>query len=116
MTNYLINMYQPIGPIPPPDVLDRVMADLAVINDEIRERGQWVFSGALHPPLSSTVVRAKDGQTLMTDGPFAEVTEHIGGFWVVDAPDLDAALGWATRITGVTTLPTEVRPFSFVRL
>jgi hypothetical protein len=70
-----------------------------------------VFAGGLHPPSTATVVRSRDGQVLMTDGPYAEGKEHIGGFTIVRAPDLDAALAWAAKLTQATTLPIEVRPF-----
>ena len=111
MTQYLLNMYQPDGVVPPAEFLAKVMKDLGAINDEIRAAGNWVFSGGLHPASTATVVSHKDGDTLLTDGPYAEGKEHIGGFWIVDAPDLDAALGWADKIVRVTTLPIEVRPF-----
>jgi len=111
MTQYLLNMYQPDGVVPPAEFLEKVMAELGRINDDIRAAGGWVFSGGLHPAESSTVVSHRDGRTVTTDGPYAEGKEHIGGFWIVEAPDLDAALRWADRIVGVTTLPIEVRPF-----
>ena len=115
MTRYLISLIQPVGEIPPPDVLDTVMADLDVVNKEIQAAGEWVFTGGLHQPDASTVVRLDAGEVLTTDGPYAESREFVGGLWIVDSPDLDAALGWAARITGATTLPTEVRPFQFAR-
>ncbi len=111
MKQYLLSMYQPEGPIPPPEVLAKVMRDLDVINQEIKAAGSWVFSGGLHPASTATVVRYSDAELLTTDGPFAEGKEHIGGFWIINAEDLDAALGWSRRITQVTTLPIEVRPF-----
>ena len=111
MTRYLLSVIQPDGPAPEPEVLDKVMADLEVLNAELRAAGAWVFAGGLHPPSTATVVRSRDGQVLMTDGPYAEGKEHIGGFTIVDAPDLDAALGWAARLAEATTLPIEVRPF-----
>jgi hypothetical protein len=70
-----------------------------------------VFAGGLHPPSTATVVRVTDGEVLCTDGPFTEGKEHIGGFTVVRAPDLDAALAWGRRLAEATTLPIEVRPF-----
>ena len=111
MTRYLLSVYQPDGPVPEPEVLDKVMADLEVLNAEMRAAGAWVFAGGLHPASTATVVRSKDGQVLMTDGPYAEGKEHVGGFTIVDAPDLDAALDWAARLAEATTLPIEVRPF-----
>jgi hypothetical protein len=111
MKQYLLSMYQPQGPIPPPEVLARVMRDLDAINQEIKDAGGWVFSGGLHPPEAATVIRHADGDVLTTDGPFVEGKEHLGGFWIVEAPDLDAAMAWGRRIVEVTALPIEVRPF-----
>ena len=111
MTMYLLSIYQPDGDPPPPDVLARVMADVDVINRELRATGSWVFAGGLHPPTTATVVRVRDGDVLMTDGPFVEGKEHIGGFTIIEAPDLDAALEWGRRLAKATTLPVEVRPF-----
>ena len=70
-----------------------------------------VFNGALHAPSSATVVRVKEGETLITDGPFTEGKEHIGGFMIIKAPDLDGALGWAKKMAKAIPLPIEVRPF-----
>ncbi|MFI5606689.1 YciI family protein [Amycolatopsis sp. NPDC051903] len=111
MKQYLLSVYQPDGPTPPADVLARISGELEALNAELRAAGAWVFAGGLHAAASATVVRAKDGDVLMTDGPFTEGKEHLGGFTVVRAPDLDVALGWAGRIAAITTLPVEVRPF-----
>jgi hypothetical protein len=111
MPQYLLSVYQPDGPTPPPETMDRIMADLDALNQEMRAAGAWVFSGGLHPPSTATVVRVQGGQTLTTDGPFAEGKEHVGGFTIVQAPDLDAALEWGRRLAAATTLPIEVRPF-----
>jgi len=111
MPQYLLSFYQPEGPIPPKDVLDRVMRELDVVNREMKAAGAWVFSGGLHPPSTATVARFRDGEVLLTDGPFVEGKEYLGGITIVDAPDLDAALGWASKIARATTLPIEVRPF-----
>jgi hypothetical protein len=108
---YLLSVYQPDGPVPPPEVLGPIMDDLAVVRRELQASGSWVFSGGLHPPSTATVVRVKDGETLVTDGPFVEGKEHLGGFTVIRAPDLDAALEWGRRFAKATTLPIEVRPF-----
>jgi hypothetical protein len=70
-----------------------------------------VFAGGLHPASTATVVRLQDGKVLTTDGPFAESKEHIGGFSIIKAPDLDAALEWGRKLARATTLPIEVRPF-----
>jgi hypothetical protein len=111
VTRYLLSVYQPDGPVPEPEVLDRIMADLEALNTDLRAAGAWVFAAGLHPPSTATVVRSRDGEVLMTDGPYTEGKEHVGGFTVVDAPDLDAALGWAARLAEATSLPIEVRPF-----
>jgi len=111
MTQYLLSMYQPDGDPPPAVVLDRVMHDLGVLNEEMKAAGAFVFTNGLEPASTATVVRLRDEGLLMTDGPFVEGKEHLGGFWIIDAPDLDVALGWAGRITAASTLPIEVRPF-----
>jgi hypothetical protein len=111
MRQYLLTVYQPDGPPPPPEELERISADLDTLNAELREAGAWVFAGGLHPPSTATVIRVKDGDALVTDGPFAEGNEHVGGFTIVRAPDLDAALAWGRRLAEATTLPIEVRPF-----
>jgi hypothetical protein len=92
-------------------MLARVMKDLDAMNRELKSTGSWVFAGGLHPPSTATVIRVMDGDALMTDGPFVEGKEHIGGFTVIKAPDLDVALGWGRRLAQATTLPIEVRPF-----
>ena len=69
-----------------------------------------MFSGGLHPPSTATVVQERDGEMLMTDGPYVEGKEHIGGFTIISAPDLDSALEWGRKATLATTLPIEVRP------
>lgn len=111
MPQYLLSFYQPEGPVPPRDRLDAIMRDLDAVNREIKAAGSWVFAGGLHPPSTATVARYRDGEILMTDGPFVEGKEFLGGITIVDAPDLDAALGWASKIARATTLPIEVRPF-----
>ena len=111
MKMYLLSIYQPEGPVPPPERLAVIMNDIDVMNRELKAAGCWVFAGGLYPPSTATVVRVKDGDVLMTDGPFIEGKEHIGGFTVIKAPDLDAALEWGRRLAAATTLPIEVRPF-----
>jgi hypothetical protein len=81
------------------------------LNKEIQKAGAWVFAGGLHPSSTATVVRVKDGEVLTTDGPYAEGKEQIGGFWVIQAPDLDAALAWARKATVACGAPVELRPF-----
>ena len=110
MTLYMLSIYQPDTGTPPPEILEPIMRDLDVLNQEIKAAGAWVFSGGLHPPSTATVVRFRDGDVLMTDGPFAEGKEHLGGFCIIQAPDLDAALEWGRKMARATTLPIEVRP------
>jgi hypothetical protein len=110
MTRYLLSVYQPEGDPPPPDVLSQIMRDLDALNAEMQAAGAWVFAAGLHPSSTATVVRQHGGDVLMTDGPFAEGKEHIGGFTIIKAPDLDAALDWARKLARASTLPIEVRP------
>ncbi|WP_372665079.1 YciI family protein [Amycolatopsis kentuckyensis] len=113
MKQYLLSIYQPDGPTPPPDVLDGVVKKLDALNADLKAAGAWVFAGGLHPPSTATVLRADDGGTLVTDGPFTEGKEHLGGFTIITAPDLDAALAWGSRLAdAVAPLPVEVRPFA----
>jgi hypothetical protein len=111
MKQYLLSIYQPDGEAPPPEVLQKVMRGVTALIDETKAAGVWVFNGGLHSPSTATVVRLKDGDLLMTDGPYAEGKEHIGGFVIIKVPDLDSALGWASKLARVITLPIEVRPF-----
>lgn len=111
MKQYLLSIYQPDGEKPPPEFLEKVMRDVGALVDETKAAGVWVFNGGLHPPSTATVVRLKDGDVLTTDGPYTEGKEHVGGFLIIKAPDLDAALVWAEKTARVITLPIEVRPF-----
>jgi hypothetical protein len=111
MKQYLLSIYQPDGPPPAPQILEKVMRDVYALRQQMKEAGAWVFAGGLHPPSTATVMRLRDGEVLTTDGPFTEGKEHIGGFSIVKAPDLDAALEWGRKLARATTLPVEVRPF-----
>src|SRR2546430_2771562 len=111
MTHYMLSIYQPAGDPPPPEVLEPIMRDLEKVNQEMRAAGAWVFAAGLHDPSTATVLRAQEGEVLVTDGPFTEGKEHLGGFTIIEAPDLDAALHWAGRMTqAIGLLPIEVRP------
>lgn len=110
MKQYLLSVYQPDGDPPPPEVLGPIMRDVSAVQQEMQAAGVWVFSAGLNAASAATVVRVKDGESLISDGPFAEGKEHIGGFTIIQAPDLDAALAWARKLAGATTLPIEVRP------
>ncbi|MGS0686084.1 YciI family protein [Nakamurella sp. GG22] len=111
MKQYLLSVQQPDGDPPPPEVMGPMMRDLEELNNDIRAAGGWVFAGGLHPVGSATVVRSRNGEVVLTDGPYTEGKEHVGGISIVEAPDLDTVLGWAARMAAVTTLPIEVRPF-----
>lgn len=111
MKQYLLSVIQPDGGPPPAEFLEKVMRDVHALRQEMKAKGAWVFAGGLHPPSTATVVRHRDGDFLMTDGPFAEGKEHVGGFIVAKGPDLDAALEWGRKFARATTLPIEVRPF-----
>jgi len=111
MAHYLLSVYQPEGTPPPPEELEKVMRDVDAYNKELKAAGAWVFAGGLHAPSTATVMRLKDGDVLMTDGPFAEGKEYLGGLSIIQAPDLDAALEWGRKAAMATTLPIEVRPF-----
>ena len=118
MKQYLLSIYQPDGAPPPPDALRKVMDDLTAFIAETKSAGAWVFNGGLHPPSTATVLRFEQGEMLTTDGPFAEGKEHIGGFVVLKAHELDVAVDWARRLARILTLPgreaglaVEVRPF-----
>jgi hypothetical protein len=110
MNQYLLSIYQPDGAPPPPAVLQPIMKEVDAVRQEMKAAGAWVFAAGLHPPSTATVVRVQDGQLLTTDGPFAEGKEHIGGFSIIRAADLDAALEWGAKLARATTLPIEVRP------
>jgi len=111
VTKYLLSIIQPDGPTLPPAFLEKVMREMGQVMKELKDSGSWVFNGGLCPATSSTVVQVKESETIVTDGPYAEGKEHVGGFIVVQAADLDAALGWARKFARVITLPIEVRPF-----
>ncbi|GAA3345399.1 YciI family protein [Amorphoplanes nipponensis] len=112
MKTYLISIFQPDGPPPGPEVLEPMMHQLEALQQELKDTGAFVFAAPLCPPSTATVVRVSGADAVLTDGPFLESKEFLGGFTVVTAADLDAALKWAQRMAAVTTLPVEVRPFA----
>lgn len=112
MTQYMLSVFDVERPEDlPAEVVEKINADVDVVNNELRVAGAWVFAGGLHPADTATVVREKNGETVTTDGPYAETKEQVGGFWVIEAPDLDAALKWAEKATRACQGPIEVRPF-----
>ena len=109
MPQYLLSIYQPDGGTPDAETMARVIGDLHRLNEELRDSGSWVFTGGLHAASNATVVR---GDGMITDGPYVEGKEHVGGIYVITAPDLDVALRWGRKVAAATTLPIEVRPFN----
>jgi hypothetical protein len=114
MTHYLLSVHSVEGEAREP-MTDEEMAQshkqLGTLEQEMKSAGAWVYSGRLHGPDTATVVRVAGGEVVTTDGPFVESREHLGGFYIIQAADLDAALAWASRVTGVIRVPIEVLPF-----
>ena len=114
MTKYLLSVHSVEGEVGDPmteEEMRQFMERVGVLEQEMKSAGAWLFGGALHDVDTATVVRVSDGEVLTTDGPFAEAKEHLGGFYIIEAEDLDAALGWASRVTRAINAPIEVRPF-----
>ena len=111
MKRYLLSIQQPDGPPPPSLDMEEVVREVTGLEQEMKAEGVWVFSRGLHPPSTATVLRVQGDEVLMTDGPYTEGKEHVGGLSIIEAPDLDSALAWGRRLARATTLPIEVRPF-----
>lgn len=112
MKQYLLSVHMVDGTPPRSDAeTQTAYKETAELNDEMQAKGVWIFGGGLLPASSATVIRADGADLLVTDGPFTEAKEHIGGFWVIQATDLDEALQWAARATRACREPVEVRPF-----
>jgi hypothetical protein len=112
MTQYLIAVHVTEADYDtPPEEMAQAYADVARFNDEVQSAGAWVFGGGLHAPSTATVVDATGADVTVTDGPYAETKEQIGGFWIIEAADLDAALDWAKRASAACRAAVEVRPF-----
>ncbi len=115
MTQYLLSVYDnPDNPTPTDEEIQAAYKAVDVFNHKLQAEGVWIFAGGLHPVDTASVVRLVDGQTVTTDGPFIESKEHLGGFWVLDLPDLDAALAHAVEGSAACGNPVEVRPFQEV--
>jgi len=115
MTRYLLSTHSVEGEQREPMTDEQMRATyqrLTAIEEEMNASGAWVFSARLHGPDTATVVRVAGGEVLTTDGPFVESKEHLAGFYIVDAEDLDAALSWAAKVTEAIDRPIEVRPFA----
>lgn len=112
MKQYMLAVHSVQGaPMPSPEDMQRMFDQVDRVNTELQAAGAWVFGGGLLPAESATVVRAENGSTTMTDGPFAETKEQLGGFWVLRCADLDEALAWAAKCSEACMGPVEVRPF-----
>ena len=112
MTQYLLSVHMVEGePERAPEEMQAAFDAVDKFNADLQASGAWVFAGGLHPADTATVVTAKDGDVVTTDGPFAETKEQLGGFWVLEAPDLDAALALAAKAAAACMAPVEVRPF-----
>ncbi|MFP5377766.1 MAG: YciI family protein [Acidimicrobiia bacterium] len=112
MTQYLLAVHMVEGETPPSaEDMEQAYKDVDALNQRIQEAGAWVFGGGLHPASTATVVRSRDDEIVTTDGPFAETKEQLGGFWIIEVADLDAALDWAAKATRACRAPVEVRPF-----
>ena len=112
MKQYMLSVFYVDGQAAPePDVIERMIADVETFNQSLRDSGAWVFAGGLCTPDIATVVNATGSDVVITDGPFAESKEHVGGFWIVNVPDLDAAMELARQGSAACRGPVEVRPF-----
>ena len=112
MTQYLLSVHHDGDfPQPEPEVMQQMFAAVEAFNTELQDRGKWVFAGGLLPKDSAATVRYRDGSTLLTDGPWSETKEQLGGFWVIEAEDLDEALAIAERGARACQGDVEVRPF-----
>lgn len=115
MSQYLLSTYMVEGEVPggpaSPEEMQTFMQRVIALEAEMDESSTFVFGGALHGPDAATVVDLSGGDVVMTDGPFTESKEHIGGFYIINAEDLDAALAWAGKVAAAINHPIEVRPF-----
>ena len=110
MTQYLLSVHHDYGTeFPPMEEMQPVFEAVDRFNEKLRSEGAWVFAGGLKPIEQTTTVDATGDTPIVTDGPYAESKEYLGGFWVIEAPDLDAALAWAKE--GSAACAGKVRPF-----
>lgn len=115
MSQYLLSVHTKAGAAPKepmtPEMMQTFMGRINDLESEMQESGAFVFTGRLHDPDAATVVRSSGDGVVMTDGPFVESKEHIGGFYIINADDLDAALAWGAKVTEAVGAPIEVWPF-----
>jgi hypothetical protein len=111
MTQYLVAIHHPDDYDPSAED-EAMVRDIDVLNEEMDAAGVRIFAGGLLPASSAKSLRAQpDGKVLITDGPYLETKEHIGGFWVLEAANLDDALAWGRKAAVACRAPVEVRPF-----
>jgi hypothetical protein len=118
MAHYMLSVHSVDGQAREPmtdEEMQGFMARIGTLEEEMKSAGAWVFSGRLHDADTATVVRVSGGELLTSDGPFVEAREHLGGFYIIRADDLDAALGWASQVTAAVNAPIEVRPLQDAR-
>ncbi|HKN98522.1 MAG TPA: YciI family protein [Pseudonocardiaceae bacterium] len=94
-----------------PEEMEQAFADTAAFNEKLRDAGVYVFAGGLRPVESATVVRRSGDDLMITDGPYTETKEYLGGFWIINAADLDEALSWARQAAVACRESVEIRPF-----
>ena len=111
MKQYMLSVHGGEGQTPSDEEIQQMYKAVDTFNGQLQAQGVWVFAGGLHPADTATVVRVKEGEVLTTDGPFAETKEQLGGFWIIKAADLDAALAWAAKGAEACGAAVEVRPF-----
>jgi hypothetical protein len=111
MKEYLLSVIHADPPPLSPEEMAQSTKEVSAFNHELEAQGAWVFAGGLYPPSTATVLRPSGDEVLMTDGPYAEAKEQLGGFWIIKAPDLDAALALAAKGAKACRFPVEVRPF-----
>src|SRR5215468_6196203 len=104
---YLVSVIDDTAGLATPDE----QAAIGVFNDRLKAEGSWVFAGGLGSPSSATVIDNRGEEAMFTDGPFLESKEHLAGFWIIEAPDLDVALKLATEGSKACNRKVEVRPF-----
>ena len=109
MAQYLLALYY-TDQRPSAEEFQRLCVDVPALDAKMEDAGVFVFHGGL-PPESATVVRQSGADFLITDGPYTETKEHLGGFWIIDVADLDAALEWAKQAAVACRRPVEVAPF-----
>ena len=111
MAQYLLSVHNAGDPYASQEQREKAFADTGRVNEEMREAGVWVFAGGLESADKAKVVRVRDGEIERVDGPYLESKEHIGGFWILDVEDEEAALAWAATATVACLNDVEVRPF-----